>query len=148
MISAETADRESEERKLRKYQDRMVATVAAADVIVSPLLRYHVNYSSGIQHILEEKRIHEVIIGQQKGQQVPGSVTGLKSQKLLARCPRIVYLIHGMQPLNTIGKITVVCSNKVELEASFPVLIERISTIGKQLNCDVHYILCAAKGLF
>ncbi|MCF2504730.1 cation:proton antiporter [Dyadobacter sp. CY107] len=139
VISSETVDRESEERRLRKYQDRMVTTAAATDVIVSPLIRYDVSYASGIQHTLEEKRIHEVIIGQQKGEKDPGSVTGLKSQKLLARCPQIVYLIHGMQPLNTIGKITVVCSDRVELEASFPMLIERISTIGKQLNCDVHY---------
>jgi Kef-type K+ transport system membrane component KefB len=139
VISAETADREAEERRLRKYQDRMVTTAAATDVIISPLIRYDVSYASGIQHTLEEKRIHEVIVGQQKGEKDPSSVTGLKSQKLLSRCPQIVYLIHGMQPLNTIGKITVVCSNKVELEASFPTLIERITTIGKQLNCDVHY---------
>lgn len=139
VISADTADREFEERRFRKYQDRMVATAAATEVIVSPLIRYDVSYSSGILHTLEEKRIHEVIIGQQKGQQLPGSVTGLKSQKLLARCPQIGYLIHGIQPLNTIGKITVVCSDKIELDASFPVLIERITTIGKQLNCDVHY---------
>lgn len=139
VISSETKDRESEERRLRKYQDRMMATAAATDVIVTPLIRYDVSYVSGIQHTLEEKKIHEVIIGQQKNGQDISSVTGLKSQELLARCPQIIYLIHGMQPLNTIGKITVVCSDRSEFEASFPVLIERITTIGKQLNCDVHY---------
>jgi Kef-type K+ transport system membrane component KefB len=139
VISSETQERDSEERRLRKYQDRMITTAAATDVIVTPLIRYDVSYASGIQHTLEEKRIHEVIIGQQKSGQDISSVTGLKSQKLLARCPQIIYLIHGMQPLNTIGKITVVCSDRIELEASFPVLFERITTIGKQLNCDVHY---------
>nr|WP_295932891.1 cation:proton antiporter [uncultured Dyadobacter sp.] len=139
VISSETADRESEERRLRLYQDKMVSTAAATDVIVSPLIRYDVSYVSGIQHTLEEKRIHEVIIGQQKGEKDHGSVTGLKSRTLLARCPQIVYLIHGMQPLSTIGNISVVCSDLLEMEASFPLLIERISTIGKQLNCDVHY---------
>ncbi|QRR00832.1 cation:proton antiporter [Dyadobacter sandarakinus] len=139
VISSETADRESEERRLRQYQDKMVSTAAATDVIVSPLIRYDVSYLSGIQHTLEEKRIHEVIIGQQREKEGSDSATGLKSQELLARCQQVVYLIHGMQPLNTIGNITVVCSDRVELEASFPTLIERISTIGKQLNCDVHY---------
>lgn len=117
----------------------MITTAAATDVIVTPLIRYDVSYVSGIQHTLEEKRIHEVIIGQQRDGQGIASATGLKSQKLLARCPQVIYMIHGMQPLNTIGKITVVCSDKAELEASFSVLMERITTIGKQLNCDVHY---------
>jgi len=139
VISSDTEDRESEERRLSKYQDRMVSTAAATDVILTPLIRYDVNYVSGIQHTLEEKRIHEVIIGQQKITQDGISVTGMKSQMLLERCTQIIYLIHGMQPLNTIQSITVVCSDRAELEPSFPVLLERITAIGKQLNCDVHY---------
>jgi Kef-type K+ transport system membrane component KefB len=139
VISSDNDDRESEERRLKTYQDKMVVTAAATDVILTPLIRYDVNYVSGIQHTLEEKRIHEVIIGQQKHENDGRSATGLKSRNLLEKCTQIIYLIHGMQPLNTIRNMTIVCPDGSELEPSFPILQERITTIAKQLNCDIHY---------
>jgi Kef-type K+ transport system membrane component KefB len=139
VISSETDDREAEERRLKGYQDKMIVTAAATDIIVTPLIRYDVNFVSGIQHTLEEKRIHEVILGQDTSEYDGISATGIKSQKLLDKCPQIIYLIHGKQPLNTIRNMTVVCSDNVELEPSFPILLERITTISRQLNSDIHF---------
>ena len=139
VISSENDNRESEERRLKKYQEKMIVTAAATDIILTPLIRYDVNYVSGIQHTLEEKRIHEVIIGQEKSEDNHNSATGQKSQSLLTRCTQIIYLIHAMQPLNTIRNMTIVCPDHSHLEPSFPVLIERITAIAKQLNCDIQY---------
>ncbi|WP_044198477.1 cation:proton antiporter [Dyadobacter tibetensis] len=139
VISSDTDDREAEERRLKAYQDRMVATAAATDVILNTLIRYDVNFVSGIQHTLEEKRIHEVIIGQDKSKYDGYSATGIKSQRLLDRCSQIIYLIHGVQPLNTLHNMTVVCPDQADLEPSFIILMERITTIAQQLNCDIHY---------
>lgn len=139
VISSSQDDRDSEERRLKTYQDKMVVTAAATDVILTPLIRYDVNYVSGIQHTLEEKRIHEIIIGQDNNQDPENSATGLKSQKLLDKCPQIIHLIHGMQPLNTIRNMSIVCPDKMEMEPSFTIILERISTISRQLNCDLHF---------
>lgn len=139
VISSDADDRDAEERRFKGYQDRMVTTAAATDVILTTLIRYDVNYVSGIQHTLEEKRIHEVIIGQDKNKYDGMSATGIKSQRLLNKCSQIIYLIHGAQPLNTINNMSVVCPDQAELEPSFPILLERITTISKQLNCDLHY---------
>ena len=139
VISSDTQDRESEERRLKTYQDKMVSIAAATDVILTPLIRYDVNFVSGIQHTLEEKRIHEVVIGQDSKETAALSATGTKSQKLLEKCPQIIYLIHGKQPLNTVRNMTVVCSDKLEYEPSFQILMERVSTISKQLDSDIHF---------
>lgn len=139
VISSDTLDRESEERRLKTYQNKMVSIAAATDVILTPLIRYDVNFVSGIQHTLEEKRIHEVVLGQDSHELSGLSATGIKSQKLLDKCPQIVYLIHGMQPLNTVRNMTVVCSDKLEYEPSFQILMERVTTISKQLDSDIHF---------
>lgn len=139
VISTDKDDRELEERRFKTYQDKMIATAAATDVIVTPLIRYDVNYVSGIQHTLEEKRIHEVIIGQDDNEYNGRSATGIKSQRLLDKCPQNVYLIHGMQPLNTLRNMTIVCPDQAEKEPSFPILMERINTISLQLNSNIHY---------
>ena len=139
VISSETRDREAEERRLKGYQDKMIATAAATDVILTPLIRYDVNFVSGIQHTLEEKKIDEFILGQDSTEYTGSSATGIKSQKLLDKCPQIIYLIHGTQPLNTIRNMTVVCSDKLEQEPSFHILLERVTTISRQLDCDIHF---------
>lgn len=113
-----------------------VAKIAAsADTQVNMISRYDVNIASGIIHTIKENQITDIVVGFHHKANIADTFFGPTTQNILRRTNKMLLIVKGLTPINTINKMVVAVPAKAEYETGFQRWVDRIANISSQMGC-------------
>ncbi len=112
--------------KARKLLDRAAEAGAAADIKIKTSLRYNDNPVKGITHVLQEKKITDLILGLHDRKGLSGSFLGTVTQNILTNTNITTYIYHPHQPIATVRRHFVLIPENAEMETGFPFWLAKI----------------------
>lgn len=130
---------ESSSKNAEKLLGSAVNMAAGADVKVNPITRHDNDVVSGINNVVKEKNITDLIIGleEEKGFS-PSFIYNLYNGYLRNKEINVI-IYHAVQPIATIKKYTVVIPFNAEREAGFFHSLLRIWNIGKNSGAKMNF---------
>lgn len=137
VINEET--NESSQKNAEKILDEAVKMGAAADASITPIKRYDSTVVSGINNVIKEKDITDLIIGlkREKGF-TPSFVYNLYNGYLKNEHVNLI-LYHAIQPLSTIKSYTVLIPPDADREPGFFYALLRIWNIAKNSGATMQF---------
>ena len=123
----------------RKNLEQAARIASAVDVPMKTRCRLSTNVASGILHTVSEMNASEVVLGLHHKHGLLDSFLGNFTQSLLKGTNRQLMVVKCVMPPNLLRRIIVAVPPKAEYEAGFFKWIERVSRIGAQLGCRVHF---------
>lgn len=140
-------DNNASDARLRQGKhclEHSAKVAAAADVMVNTVARFDLNIASGIIHAMKEYNASEVVVGLHHKVTLVDSFLGTLTENLLKGTHKQVMIVKCLMPVNTLRRVVVAVPPKAEYEAGFFKWVERISRMGVQLGCRVHFFANAA----
>ncbi|AXB58498.1 cation:proton antiporter [Flavobacterium fluviale] len=130
---------ESSSKNAEKLLGSAVNMAAGADVKVNPITRHDNDVVSGINNVVKEQNITDLIIGLEgeKGFS-PSFIYNLYNGYLRNKEINVI-IYHTVQPIATIKKYTVVIPFNAEREAGFFHSLLRIWNIGKNSGAKMNF---------
>lgn len=130
---------ESSSKNAEKLLGSAVNMAAGADVKVNPITRHDNDVVSGINNVVKEQNITDLIIGleEEKGFS-PSFIYNLYNGYLRNKEINVI-IYHAVQPIATIKKYTVVIPFNAEREAGFFHSLLRIWNIGKNSGAKMNF---------
>lgn len=110
---------ESSVKNAEKISHETVQKAAAADVKITPLTRYDNDVLSGVNNVLKEKKITDLIIGVENGKGFSSSFSFNLYNGYLQNKTTNVLVYHAAQPISTIKTQIVLIPANAHLEAGF-----------------------------
>lgn len=136
--------KESSVKNAEKILDNAVHLASAADVTLTPLVRYDNDVINGINNVIKEKKITELIIGLEgeKGFS-PSFVYNLYNGYLQNEHSNVL-VYHAVQPIATIKKHVVVMPPRAHQEFGFFHALLRIWNIERNSGAVMSFYASAA----
>lgn len=130
---------ESSSKNAEKLLGSAVNMAAGADVKVNPITRHDNDVVSGINNVVKEQNITDLIIGleEEKGFS-PSFIYNLYNGYLRNKEINVI-IYHAVQPIATIKKYTVVIPFNAEREPGFFHSLLRIWNIGKNSGAKMNF---------
>ncbi len=122
---------ESSLKNAEKLLHDAVHNAAANDVIIQPLTRFDNDVVNGINNVIKEKRITDMIIGVQPGKTFSSSLVYNIYNGYLQNESINLYVYHAIQPVSTMQRYVVFIPPKAETEAGFFYGLLRIWNIAR-----------------
>lgn len=135
-------DEVEKQRKLaqrRKTLEEAVRLASAVDVPMKTRCRLSTNIVSGLLHTISENNASELILGLHHKHGMLDTFLGNFTQSLLKGTYRQIMIVKSLMPANVLRRIVVAVPPQAEYEAGFYKWVERLSRIGEQLGCRVHF---------
>jgi hypothetical protein len=123
--------KESSIKNAEKIIDQAVDIAAAADVKLQRLIRYDNDVINGINNVIKEQKISDLIIGLQEEKGFSSSFVHNLYNGYLQNANVNLLIYHAAQPISTLKKYTVLIPEKAEQEAGFFHALLRIWNIGR-----------------
>lgn len=125
------------EKNAKKILEKAVVTASATDNEIQELLRYDLDIVNGINNVVREHKITDIIIGlhQQKG--ISDSFLGKLTEGILTRCSATTLIYKPFQPLTTIRRYIIVVPANAEKEVGFPFWLIRVWNIGRNTGAKL-----------
>jgi Kef-type K+ transport system membrane component KefB/nucleotide-binding universal stress UspA family protein len=120
---------EDAEKSARKILEKATVTAAATDNELHELLRYDLNIVNGINGVVKENKITDIILGLHKKKGISDSFLGNLTEGLLTRCNTTTLIYKPVQPLSTIKRHVILLPNRAEMEIGFPFWLVKIWNI-------------------
>ena len=114
---------------------KVAKLAASADTTVNMISRYDVNIASGIIHTIKENQITDIVVGFHHKADIADTFFGATTQNILRRTHKMLLIVKGLTPINTINKIVVAVPAKAEYETGFDRWVDRIANISTQMGC-------------
>lgn len=114
---------------------KVAKLAASADTQVNMVSRYDVNIASGIIHTIKENQITDIVVGFHHKANIADTFFGPTTQNILRRTNKMLLIVKGLTPINTINKIVVAVPAKAEYETGFDRWVDRIANISTQMGC-------------
>jgi Kef-type K+ transport system membrane component KefB len=122
---------ESSSKNAEKLLGSAVKMAAGADVKLNPITRYDNDVVTGINNVVKEHNITDLIFGLQEGKGFSTAfVHNLYNGYLLSRQVNVM-VYHAVQPVSTIKQYTVLIPANAEHEAGFFHSLLKVWNIGK-----------------
>ncbi|GAA4439835.1 cation:proton antiporter [Ravibacter arvi] len=130
---------ESSIKNAEKLLGQATEIAAATDVRLTPLTRYDNDVISGVNNVIKEKKISDLMIGldDSKGFS-PSFVYNLYNGYLQNRMTNVL-VYHAAQPVSTIRKHIVILPFKSHTEPGFFFALLRIWNIGRNSGAVLHF---------
>ncbi|WMJ74984.1 cation:proton antiporter [Cytophagaceae bacterium ABcell3] len=125
------------ERNARKLLDKAAVKASATDNFLHQLLRYDINIANGINSVVREHKISDMIIGLHKQKGITDSFLGQLTEGILSRCNITTMIYKSVQPLSTIKKHVIIVPEKAENEIGFPFWLIRVWNIGRNTGAKL-----------
>ena len=137
VIDQKHQNNEVTEKNAKKILEKAVVTAAATDNEIKELLRYDLDIVNGINNVVREHKITDIIIGlhQQKG--ISDSFLGKLTEGILTRCSATTLIYKPFQPLTTIRRYIIVVPANAEKEVGFPFWLIRVWNIGRNTGAKL-----------
>ncbi len=121
----------------RSSLDVSEKVAASADVPLTSLERYDLNFVTGVLNTIEERDVGEVIIGLHRRATVIDSFFGDKLTQLLRATNNMVMISRCYIPVNTLTRIVVAVPAKAEFETGFRQWVRALANLTLRLGCRI-----------
>ncbi|AHM61979.1 transporter, cpa2 family protein [Flammeovirgaceae bacterium 311] len=125
------------EKNARKILEKAAVVAAATDSQVQELLRYDLNIVNGINNVVREHKITDMIIGLHQQQGISDTFLGNLTEGILTKCNTTTLIYKAFQPLTTIKRYIIVAPDHAERELGFPFWLIRVWNIGKNTGAKL-----------
>lgn len=122
---------DSSTKNAEKILNYAVNTASAADVVLKPLTRYDNDVINGINNVVKEQKITDLIIGLEDEKGFSASFADNLYNGYLQNDDINILVYHAAQPLSTVKRYLVMIPENAHLESGFFHSLARIWNIGK-----------------
>ncbi len=136
--------KESSEKNAEKILHDAVTIAAASDEVVTPLTRYDTDVINGINNVIKEKRITDLIIGLENGKGFSSTFMFNLYNGYLQSKNANVFVYHSAQPIATIKKQIVIIPSKSHLEPGFFHCLLRVWNIARNTGAKIDFYATAS----
>ncbi len=136
VIEASSPEAEKEQHS-RKLLDKAVHIASAADKKMTPVLRYDLNLVSGINSAVQENKVTDLILGAHRKKGLRDSFLGNLTEGILARCRVSIWVYCSRQPLATTRRYRVIMPEKIEFEAGFVAIADRLRALAENTGASL-----------
>ncbi|MDR3236700.1 MAG: cation:proton antiporter [Prevotellaceae bacterium] len=119
------------EKEARKILTHAAETAAAADNVLTQLLRYDSDIVNAIASVVHEQRITDLILGLHEAKDTADSFLGELAEGILTQCNATTLIYKPAQPMATIKRHLVIVPDRAERETGFPYWLVKIWNIGR-----------------
>jgi len=125
------------EKKAKKILELASVSASATDNSVNELLRYDVSVVNGINSIVKENKITDLIIGMHKSLDENDKILGRKTERLIETSNLTTLIYRPIQPLSTIKRHLVIMPEKAEKETGFHLWLLKIWNIARNTGSTI-----------
>lgn len=130
---------ESSVKNAEKILDDAVNMASAADVQLNAITRHDSDVVSGINNVIKEQRITDLIIGLEENKGFSASFIYNLYNGYLQNKNVNVMVYHGVQPAGTIKKYIVIIPSEAEKDAGFFHSMLKIWNIGRNSGATISF---------
>lgn len=124
-------------RSSRRALEDIVKHFSGADSKVNAIATIDHNLSSGIARVSKELVADIVVINDSRKINLLKRIVGDDRDHLLDVCDKTIFFCQFDKPMIMYSKIFVVCPKLAELEASFPLWVERVLRLSNELKIGI-----------
>jgi Kef-type K+ transport system membrane component KefB len=117
------------EKQARKLLEKAARVAAGSDNTIHELLRYDVNIVNGINSVVKEHRITDMVLGIRSDKGLSSNFIGNLTGGILNKCNTTTLIYKPVQPLGTIKRHIVIVPENAEKEVGFPFWLIKIWNI-------------------
>lgn len=130
---------ESSKKHADKLLDAMVNMGAAADIKVTPLIRYDADIITGIANVIKEYSITDLMVGidQEKGFS-PSFIYNLRTGYLKNNMANI-FVYHAVQPVSTVQRYFVILPENASQEPRFFQTLLKVWNIARNSGSKIEF---------
>jgi len=130
---------ESSVKNAEKIMNDAVTKAAAADEIITPLTRYDNDVINGVNNVIKEKKITDLVIGLEDGKGFSSSFVYNLYNGYLQSENTNVLVYHAAQPISTIKKQIVIIPANSHLEPGFFHSLLRVWNIARNTGAQMKF---------
>lgn len=130
---------ESSIKNAEKILSYAVNTASAADVTLKPLTRYDNDVINGINNVVKEQKITDLIIGLEDEKGFSASFADNLYNGYLQNDDINIFVYHAAQPLSTVKRYLVMIPENAHLESGFFHSLARVWNIGKNSGAVISF---------
>ena len=130
---------ESSIKNAEKILSYAVSTASAADVKLKPLTRYDNDVINGINNVVKEQKITDLIIGLEDEKGFSTSFADNLYNGYLQNDDINIFVYHAAQPLSTVKRYLVMIPENAHLESGFFHSLARVWNIGKNSGAVISF---------
>lgn len=119
------------ESNARKILEKASVIASATDNEIHPLLRYDLDIVNGINNVVKEQKITDLILGLHQAKGLTDSFLGKLTDGILNRCNVTTFIYKPFQPFSTIKRTVIIIPEGAEKEYGFPFWLMKIWNIGR-----------------
>lgn len=119
------------EKKAKKLLTKAAITAAATDHQLHELLRYDINITNGINSVVKEHKITDIILGLHINQGLSNSFLGNLTEGILSKCDTTTLIYKPAQPFGTVKRHIIIVPQKAEKEIGFPFWLIKVWNIAR-----------------
>ena len=138
-VEYDEAKKQAKLAQRRKSLEHAARIASAVDVPMKTRCRLSTNAATGILNTASEMNATEIVLGLHHKHGLLDSFLGSFAQSILKGTHRQLMIVKCLMPVNTMRRIMVAVPPKAEYESGFYKWVERVSRIGCQLGCRVHF---------
>ena len=138
-VEYDEAKKQAKLAQRRKSLEHAARIASAVDVPMKTRCRLSTNAATGILNTASEMNATEIVLGLHHKHGLLDPFLGSFAQSILKGTHRQLMIVKCLMPVNTMRRIMVAVPPKAEYESGFYKWVERVSRIGGQLGCRVHF---------
>ncbi|WP_373059149.1 cation:proton antiporter [Zunongwangia sp. H14] len=127
------------EKQARKLLTQAAVTASATDTVLNELLRYDLDLANGINNIVKEQKITDLILGLHVPENPNDSFLGKMTESIMAQGETNKWIYNSVEPLSTIRKHIVWISEAAEAEYVFSFWLEKLGRIVKASGAKIAF---------
>jgi Kef-type K+ transport system membrane component KefB len=121
----------SADKAAKKILSRAAVTASATDNLLHELLRYDLNIVNGINSVVKEHKITDLILGLHINKGISDSFLGHLTQGILTKCNTTTLIYKPAQPFGTIKRHIIIVPENAEKEIGFPFWLIKVWNIAR-----------------
>ena len=127
----------SDEKKAARVLEKVVATAAATDTIINPMIRYDMSVTNGISGVIKEKQVTDLILGLHQNKDLSESYLGNLTEGILSKCNATTLIYKPVQPISTIKRHLVLLPVDADREPGFPFWLVKVWNISRNTGTQI-----------
>lgn len=135
---------DSSVKNAEKILHDAVIKASAADEVLTPLTRYDSDVVNGINNVIKEKKVTDLVVGLEKGREFSSSFVYNLYNGYLQSKQTNVFVYHAAQPIATIKRQIVIIPSKSHLEPGFFHCLLRVWNIARNTGAKVDFYATAS----
>jgi Kef-type K+ transport system membrane component KefB/nucleotide-binding universal stress UspA family protein len=130
---------ESSEKQANKILEKARKIASSTDNTINDLVRYDINIINGINSVVKENNITDIIMGLHSKSNATNSFLGNLTKGILKKCNTTTLIYKEYQPLSTIKRHLVIIPPNAEKEIGFPFWLVKIWNIGRNTGSVIEF---------